>query len=300
MIKGIFLSFFVCIASYSFCQDKYDNIWLLGYPPNLPSLKVGGSSIDFKSLNPEVTYFEISIALGANSSICDADGNLLFYTNGCQIINNKHELMLSGDSLNYGDIFENACSFSYPTWQGIITLPYPEKDSLFAIFHLMQIDDISNHNVSFLQSVVNINRDEGLGEVISKNELILEDFFTDQITAARHGNGRDWWIIVPKFESNLYYIFLFDQTGITLINEQNIGIIWNNFDWSGQVVFSPNGNKYVRGNAFNEVQIFDFDRCSGIFSNPITLSLPSETRDSIGLGLGISVNSHFLYVSTHY
>jgi hypothetical protein len=44
--------------------------------------------------------------------------------------------------------------------------------------------------------------------------------FGEQITAVRHGNGRDWWIVLPHsihgaFGSNKYYKFLFDSVGIS-------------------------------------------------------------------------------------
>lgn len=42
-----------------------------------------------------------------NASICDTDGNLLFYYNGCRVIDSTKQMMENGDSLNYGRTWEN-------------------------------------------------------------------------------------------------------------------------------------------------------------------------------------------------
>jgi hypothetical protein len=151
----VYLSLTLCTCSI-FSQTKYDNIWILGYDPNIPDQKFGGTLFDFSDFPPVLEYFEMPIGNEIQSSICNREGKLLFYTNGCSIVNNNHKIMMKGDSLNYGDIYEVKCgaSLDYPTWQGEITLPLPENDSLYYLFHLMQIDDLYNHNARFLKTIV--------------------------------------------------------------------------------------------------------------------------------------------------
>ena len=47
---------------------------------------------------------------GSNTSVSDPEGKLLFYSNGCKIINAKGKLMLNGDSINPGLIQDIYCS----------------------------------------------------------------------------------------------------------------------------------------------------------------------------------------------
>jgi hypothetical protein len=72
----------------------------------------------------------------------------------------------------------------------------------------------------------------------------------------------------------------------------------NNFS---QAVFSPDGTKYARYDRFNDLDIFDFDRCTGLLSNLQTIII-QDTADNIsGLvpsGLVFSPNSQYLYVNS--
>ncbi len=84
------------IASPLQAQDQHDYTWLLGYPPNLPSLFGGGDWLDFNEGNPIVTYFETPLDLWVPCITSDQNGALQFYSNGCQIMNHQHEPMENG------------------------------------------------------------------------------------------------------------------------------------------------------------------------------------------------------------
>lgn len=75
------------------------------------------------------------------------------------------------------------------------------------------------------------------------------------MTAVRHANGKDWWIITSKFDSNKYYRFLIDSSGIQLAGFQHVGKLIET--GLGQSVFSPDGNWYARYNAYGIVPITD-------------------------------------------
>jgi hypothetical protein len=37
--------------------------------------------------------------------------------------------------------------------------------------------------------------DNGLGAVVSKNNILFSDSLTMNLFACRHANGRDWWLM---------------------------------------------------------------------------------------------------------
>ncbi|MFM9949419.1 MAG: T9SS type A sorting domain-containing protein [Saprospiraceae bacterium] len=222
---------------------------------------------------------------------------MIFYTNGCQIINREHAVMTNGDEINPGNVHNNYCSdgLGYPYRQGMMTLPFPDSDSLYYLFHIRINAQL--YPTDLLYSVVNANGDNGLGEVTEKNTLLFQDTFADQLQAVRHGNGRDWWVVVPKVGSNIHYLFLLSPQGVEGPFLQQVGTPWNQVYWSGQAIFSPDGSKYIRVNPLNGIHIFDFDRCSGELFNPIKLEFVGETVTGGGAGVSVSPNNRYLYVS---
>lgn len=67
----------------------------------------------------------------------------------------------------------------------------------------------SAHISRLLYSTVNMTANNGKGMVVDKNIPIIEDYLADgEITAVRHANGQDWWIVIGKFDSNEYYRLL--------------------------------------------------------------------------------------------
>jgi hypothetical protein len=145
-------------------------------------------------------------------------------------------------------------------------------------------------------SLIDMSKNNGLGEVTEKNISILQDTFSrGALHGVRHANGRDWWIICPEYKSNCYYKLLLSPAELSTPVKQCLGHEWNNRDNTGGVAFTPNGEKYVRSQADNGLNIFDFDRCKGELSNPIHISLlPDTNRIS---GMAISGNSRFVYVT---
>ena len=200
-------------------QIKGDYNWMLGTNVYDPANQNGGTRIDFNSTPPQISDFNSPITLLANASISDDEGNLQFYTNGCYVVNRNFEIMPHGDSLSAGFTYTQWCvaGDGYPSHQGVLALPFPGSDHLYVIVHYKNADTgVHDHN-ELLYSVVDMNLDGGLGDVTLKNQLIYHhDFFYAQLTAVRHGNGRDWWIVAPeRGDSDKYFLFLLSPEGVS-------------------------------------------------------------------------------------
>lgn len=97
----------------------------------------------------------------------------------------------------------------------------------------------------------------------------------DCLNAIKHGNGRDWWMFFRKSEAstfgsnNNWYSYLITPNGIQNFAFQSIGS--QNRTNSGYINFSASGNKIIFLNLLGLIEIFDFDRCSGLLSNPVTI-----------------------------
>ena len=308
----IFILFFFLISSYfsfaqtEFIHEKRDYIWLTGYSSNPDILWVGGTRIDFNYDPPliEYEYRDMNFDM-TNASICNLEGNLLFYTNGIAIADANNEILENGTGLNPDPYTSDWVSEGFHLHQGALILPFPSKtQDIYSIFHkeISWADDnpqgYTRQVNSFYETEVQYN--DSIATVLEKNIPIIQDTLDfGKITATRHANGRDWWIILQKYFSNQYHRLLYDSTGINYLGLQTVGN--STPSGLGQAVFSPNGKYFVRLNLYRIAEdqyldIFDFDRCTGLLSNPRHIIY----RDTaLAGGVAISQNSRFLYLSSH-
>lgn len=277
-------------------QNQHDAIWLFGSPRLLPTdTQFGGSMLDFRSGVPEASYFELDIFLDPTAIISDENGELVFYTNGCKIMNAQHEIMENGDTINAGIRHEQYCAYSYPSIQGLLPIPRPANSNKYGLFH-MKLDESTLKFTSLLYSEINANHNGGLGQVTTIDQLVSQDTFSSRLSAVKHANGRDWWVILEEKTRGNFHIIYYGPEGPQLSMQQGIDFGIEDYQASGPTTLSPDGKKYVRINPItNGVHILDFDRCSGILSNPVFIDFPDDT---LGVtGASISGSNQFLYVS---
>ncbi len=94
-------------------------------------------------------------------------------------------------------------------------------------------------------------------------------------------------------------IYLIDSSGVSLSGIQAIGRSETaRIRGGGQSQFTPDGSKFVRFNAREGLQVFDFDRTTGTLSNFNFTPFPEFEWPDVAIGgLGISSSSQFAYVS---
>jgi hypothetical protein len=137
---------------------------------------------------------------------------------------------------------------------------------------------------------------DGRGRVLDKGFLIMEDtLFAGMVTAMRHINGRDWWVIVWKQDSNEYVSVLVTEDGAEVQHREHIGDVmhWKS-NGSTQAVFSPDGTKYAHFSARSGLFLYDFDRETGYLSRYRSLEL--EFRHAYG-GCVFAPGSRYLYIN---
>jgi len=120
-------------------QDKRDYNWLFAAQA-LPAPRFESYGFNFNNSDTLIDY-ETIIPMrisGLNASISDEEGNLLFYSNGCDVVDSNHEFMPNGRDLNSGDYFEmlgDSCCGGYLGKQDIMILPDPGNDKGYYILH---------------------------------------------------------------------------------------------------------------------------------------------------------------------
>jgi len=305
-ISAIFF-FIILVTNLIVAQDKRDYQWFLG--------KNQGGGGEFRALKFDFNNRPFATELrnpglnfGTNNvSICDKQGALLLYSNGCAIANREHEIMMNGDSINAGEFFDDywfngSCSFGYPGRQDMLILEDPNKEECYYVIHkrLDRHSDGSFQCSSLSYSYVDISLDDGLGGVTEKNIdfYTIDKFIWSYLTAINHSNGEDWWIINPG-RDNKYYVFSVDNNGLNLSSVQDA---LHEFDpdhasAAGDAKFSPDGTMYAYFNHDDGLLLYTFDRESGVLSNFRNLTL-SEPQQLAFATCEWSPNSEYLYLAT--
>lgn len=291
----LYIVFVLGFVHESKAQAKNDYNWILGYLPNHPESYFGGVQIDFNQDFTSPKYFETKCNALAAAVLSSNSGKLLAYSNGCSIFNRNHEIMIGGDTIAGGSIWDSYCEdLGYPGTQNHILLPWPGDTSKAILFYLKSNENITTYHL--LYATMQFDSDHPLGFVVQKDKYLLNPGTTALLTATKHANGRDWWFLIPEDNTNRFFTFLLDPIGITKIDSQRIGIAWEEREWASQAIFTPDGRKYIRFNPWKGLDIFDFDRCTGALSNPLESGPFSDPVIFAG-GVATSDDSRYLFVA---
>ena len=219
------------ISGFIKAQNR-TNVWELGTYTIVATYPKCG--LDFS--NGTADTFSLVRPMGmfiTNASMCDTDGNLIFYTNGIWIGNRNHDTLKNSDNFNPRFWTDYYSPDGLGACQAVVIIPRPDHSKEYFIFHItgqsIDIDGDLEVQPTYLSvSKVNMSLDNGLGGIPLnwKNKHVVDDTLVwGRLTACKHANGRDWWIISHKAFSDLYYEFLVNPDTILGPYVQHIGSI---------------------------------------------------------------------------
>lgn len=276
MKNGCIILIFFLFVKISYAQ-KESHVWYFG----------NKAGLDFRSGAP-VAVQNDSIAVNTIegcATLCDSQGNLLFYTDGISVWNKKHQLMANGAGL----------MGNFSSTQSAVIAPQPGSDQLYYIF---TVDNNARKN-GLRYSLVDIKQENGLGQVISKNTPLITPV-TEKVTAVRHGNKEDIWVITHLWDSDAFYAYLLTDKGIVNVADPVIshtGVVHggDNTNSIGYMKASPDGSKIALGIRLrNTYELLDFDDTTGKISKPVTFQSTDYTS---AYGLEFSPDGSKLYIN---
>ncbi len=281
-MKKIFIILYIFFAASTYAQ--IGNNWYFG-------------DIVAFTFNTNATQIAPTLLSNSNltcvegcASISDSAGNLLFYSNGKKILNKAHQIMVNGDNL-----------LGHPSaFQSVVAVQHPGNSNLYFVFCSDAFEN--NFNNGYTYNIIDMSKQNGLGEVVSKNNLLTNQS-TERLTAIQHSNGNDIWIVTNDNYSNVFRSWLITCNGLqptAVIN--SLGEVMNSFVEMniGSMVASPNGKQICQtyfpdGGTLNFnhfFQLFDFDNNTGIMSNAKKIVL-----NRLSFGAAFSQNSKLLYLT---
>ena len=248
LFKKYILFVFVLFCFKSQSQNETNN-WYFG----------ANAGLNFSTIPPTILTNGMLVTTEGCSSISDALGNILFYSDGITVYDKTHNIMSNGTGL-----FGNSS-----TTQSSIIVKEPGNNNIYYIFTLG-----ASGSGSLCSSKVDMNLSAGMGSVTVKNNL-LATIMSEKLTSVKHCNGKDTWVISHENNSNNFKCYLVSNSGINntpIIS--SIGTVYpNGYNWLGNLKASPSGKRL--GLALHGTQgsfeLYDFDNLTGIVSNSLSL-----------------------------
>jgi hypothetical protein len=274
----ILIILLIFLSDLSYSQSKQGSYWYFGEHAGV-YFNISGSVT--AQTNGATTG---SANLEGTATISDTSGNLLFYTDGQTIWNKNHSVMTNGTGL-----------LGHPssTQSGVI-VPSPSSTDSFYVF---TIDAAHNNLANGLRySIVKMSSSSGLGAVTSTKNILLSPsgvLMAEKITAVKHCNNRDIWVISHGYGStngNKFYAFLITPSGVTTTpvistvgTTHNGGDVGGYGNARGYMKASADGKKIALAIPYDgcpsngnintwtqgSVEVFDLDVKTGQVSNSI-------------------------------
>ncbi len=252
--------------------DRMNYNWFFG----------NNSGISFNPIQSGGTPVILSGAMESQegvASISNREGQLLFYTNGETVYTSGNTIMVNGTGL----------SSSGTSTQSVVITPKPQSDK----YYLFTTDYNGSPN-GFEYSIVNMELQDGDGEVETKNIKLINSPLTEKVTACSHSDGESYWVVTHTSGDTNYYSYRLSSLGLTGPTITSIGSTHNTA--RGYMKTSPDCSKLISV-LYDEdiIDIFDFDASAGTLSNFLTIT--GKTFDVGPYGLEFSSDSSKFYVS---
>ena len=271
-------------------------------------LPYGGShhGLKFTSSGPQTFAYSGTGPLSsivANNALCDASGNILFYTSGVS------KKVYSAD----GVVMPNGSNLNYPTSGNGYSMPpviiaRPGHPNEYYLFH--------NQNGGVFYSRIDMSLNGGLGDLAEKNQGInnfsgLSGIAINYKMTAAQGCS-NIWVIVRSKNSNEYRSYAVRSNGVdTHAVVSAIGLFplsyYSGDLYGGKLKMSPDQTKMAAscskayapdgsllpGGIKGGIELYTFEKCSGVLKDPVILD-SSQFFD----GICFSPDNSKLYASS--
>ena len=232
------------------------------------------------------------------ATVSDATtGEYLFCTNSAQVWDRNGQLMTGSSLVTNGN-----------TITQVTIVQKPGSAHLYYIF-TSEVQAFSGQGYRF--HAVDMTLNGGSGGIAFTDSLLYPTPVTEKITAIRHANGTDVWILGHEYGSDAYLAFLVTSAGVASVPVvSHIGKVHSDingatYDAIGELKASPDGSRVVAVTLYKpDIELFTFDNATGTLSGLLTLP-ENGAYDGLGnasglYGASFSASGNMLYVGQWY
>ncbi|EON76895.1 hypothetical protein ADIS_2556 [Lunatimonas lonarensis] len=262
-------------------QDQTNNIWYFGDGAGL-DFNPDPDDPDAPVPRPIPSRHPRNIPAGV-TTVSDQAGQVLFFTDGETVWDLNGNPMQNG--LDIGGDPQSAGS--------VIAVPVASDETLFYLFTTRRGAD-GNSVVSFSMVDIKGNNDDGVGNVVTKNNFL---FSSSTEHSAALNAGDTTWVAFHEAGNNTFRMYPVSGQGIGQPVFSSVGGVHSFGSSSGVMKFSGDGSRLAitfQEGGMNKLQIFDFDQNTGELTEFALLDLGT---DGDVYGLEFSTDNTRVYVS---
>lgn len=272
-MKSIYITLIAatCFVGQSYSQQaKAWNNWYFGW----------FAAMTFNSGTPVDVTGSNMISMEGSASYSDDNGQLLFYTNGGKgdsgfpppgaVWNRNNQIMPNGDLL-----YAAGCSSSPQS-----SLIIPKTGTTTYYLYTM---GCVGAMTGLRESIIDMSLDNGLGDLTQVGtQISATTSLSEGLTATKHANGTDYWIITHDYWGNNFYVYPHTSAGIGTPTTYSVG---GSSNIHGQIKISASGKVIACGE-----EVFTFNNATGAITNPRSIGRSAWGRS-------FSPSGRFLYVT---
>lgn len=274
-LKKLCFGLIVLLGSLGGAIAQEANHWVFGDGVHI---EFTGSGISF------ISGSSLSSSEGC-TSVSDASGNLLFYSDGSTVWDATDAAMPNGSGL----------LGSSTSTQSAIAVPNPANSDQYFLF---TADQTTGINYSVVDMTLGSN-----GDIVSSQKninIVLAADATERLTAVCKGGGEFWVITVNR--DNDWLAFDVTTSGVsavpvtTLVSTLGFSTSSLTDSYVGYLKASPDGSRVCKANRLGSAvfaELADFDISTGAFSAGRQI-----TNNRSGYGVEFSPDGSRLYVAT--
>lgn len=250
------------------------------------------AGIDFRTSPPTPVVGPLNSWEGSTVLCNGRTGDVLLSTDGDSVYNRDGRVMPNGRGIE-GHHNSTQCA---------LALPKPGERVLIYLVTSDAGTYVDAPNTGIHYSIVDMTLDSGRGDVTTKNVPLLP-VATEMLCAVRRPDSCSYWIIAHGWENNNFYAWRLDDKGIDPTPViTSIGSVHHDppllVGTGGAMVSylkaSSDGSRLaVVGYSDSIVEVFSFDRVTGVLSSPISL-----LATGLDYGISFSPDASRLYVSS--
>jgi|GEM_PF-2543460 len=235
------LMLFIAFVNVPRCGAQGENnIWII--PHNI--------RLDFNGAAARPSE-NISLSGSASAAICDRDGRLLFFSDGCRVWDRNQAPMPNGTFQVISPYYARTA----------LIIPFPGEPDKYYLFTI---------NPDLCYSVIDMTLNGGLGDVIPDRKMVLlAEHMSDKIIAVR-GDGCYVWLLAHLTGKNEFLAFRIDKSGISASPVHSVSGFFNglySYSVGNMAIGRDNRTLAVGSQEDIALELHTFDNATGIVSN---------------------------------